>query len=234
MKRILMACALVLAVGLVANAQDTTSLLASFLIQLRNGTFSLVNGTSTSLAAPSDGVLTITNNAGTGLTRINLGPATASFPALVPSGTSIQTSLADGTAGGSFQGNLNYAGNTLKAFGSHLLASVTAPTVSSGFGSSPTIPNHNGTAVFTVNVGTGGTASAGVLALPTANAGWGCDVINLTALAASRASQSTTAGLTYQTATSTTTATLTNVNLGTGGAVAWAASDVLQVKCAAY
>lgn len=59
MKRILLAVAVVLAGGLIANAQDTTSLLSTFLVGLRNGTignttlnltYSAADGTS---GAPS-------------------------------------------------------------------------------------------------------------------------------------------------------------------------------------
>lgn len=113
-------------------------------------------------------------------------------------------------------------------------AIATAPTISSGFGTSPSVVVSNGTAAFTVNVGTGGVATAGVVALPAATTGWNCNVANRTALAAARTAQSTTAGLTYQTATTTTTVTVTNINVGSGAAVAWAASDVLAFSCTGY
>jgi hypothetical protein len=109
-----------------------------------------------------------------------------------------------------------------------LLMSVTAPTVSSGFGTSPTIPSNNGTAAFTVNVGTGGTASSGVIALPTATTGWNCFTNNITASAGHRADN------TRQTASSTTTATIENQTISTGAAVAWTASDIIRVSCFAY
>lgn len=50
----------------------------------------------------ADGIVTPTNNAGTGLTRLNLGLATSSGPAFCVSGTTITTCLGDGTAGGTF------------------------------------------------------------------------------------------------------------------------------------
>ena len=111
----------------------------------------------------------------------------------------------------------------------HLVFSDTAPTVASGFGTSPTIAANNGATVFTVNVGTGGSASAGVLTMPAATAGWACDVKNLTRQAANGADQAT-----RQTATTTTTVTVQNQTLTTGVALAWTASDVLQLICAAY
>lgn len=77
------------------SGQDTTSLLSTFLIQLRNGTFSFTNGTSTTLTAPSDGVLLFTNNAGTAFTQIDLGGTTASFPAIKRNGNTIHIRKAD-------------------------------------------------------------------------------------------------------------------------------------------
>ena len=106
-----------------------------------------------------------------------------------------------------------------------LLLSATAPTISSGFGTSPSIANNNGTSAFTINVGTGGTASSGVVGLPTATTGWNCV-----------AQDQTTPGVnaTKQTANTTTTATLTNYNTTTGVAAAWTASDILYVSCLAF
>ena len=110
----------------------------------------------------------------------------------------------------------------------NLLYSNAAPTISSGFGTTPSIAANNGTAAFTVNVGTGGTATSGVIGLPTATTGWICSVNNLTAAAAHVAYN------TRQTASSTTSATLENQTTSTGAAVAWAASSILNCSCFAY
>jgi hypothetical protein len=101
----------------------------------------------------------------------------------------------------------------------------TAPTVSSGFGSSPSIAANNGTAAFTINVGTGGTASSGVIGLPAATTGWVVTCVD-----------QTTPGVnvTKQTGNSTTTATVTNYNSTTGIAAAWTASDVLYCQATAF
>lgn len=104
----------------------------------------------------------------------------------------------------------------------------TAPTISSGFGSSPSIVASNGTAAFTINVGTGGSATSGVVGLPTATTGWNCFANDITAAAAHVAYN------TRQTASSTTTATLENQTTSTGAAIAWGASDILRVNCVAY
>ena len=102
----------------------------------------------------------------------------------------------------------------------------TAPTISSGFGTSPSVVASNGTAAFTINVGTGGTANSGVIALPTASTGWrvACDDVT---------TQSSTVFLTKQTATSTTTATVGNFDAA-GAAAAWVASNILVCNATAY
>lgn len=109
-----------------------------------------------------------------------------------------------------------------------LVLSDTAPTVASGFGTSPTISASNGAAVVLVNVGTGGSATSGVLTMPTASTGWVCTANNITAAAAHVAYN------TRQTASSTTSVTIENQTTSTGAAVAWAASDIVRMICAAY
>ncbi len=107
--------------------------------------------------------------------------------------------------------------------GTSVLVSATSPTISSGFGTSPSIPASNGTAAFRINVGSGGTANSGVVGLPTAPTGWNCYANDL----------STTGPnvfATHQTASSTTSATLTNYN-NSGTATAWHANDILAVSC---
>lgn len=108
----------------------------------------------------------------------------------------------------------------------NLLLSNTAPTIASGFGTGATVPTSNGTAVFKVNVGTGGTATGGVITMPAATTDWICDVKNITALAANRANQ-----WTVQTAGTTTSVTIQNQTISTGAALAWNASDIIQLKC---
>jgi hypothetical protein len=106
----------------------------------------------------------------------------------------------------------------------YTFASQAAPTVSSGFGSSPSIVKNNGPQGFQVNVGTGGSASSGVIGLPTAPNGWACSVADVTTPATN---------FTKQTASSTTTATVTNY--GTSNtATGWTASDKLNMSCSPY
>lgn len=110
--------------------------------------------------------------------------------------------------------------------GNKVLISATAPTIASGFGTSPSIVASNGTAAFTINVGTGGIASSGVITMPTATTGWAC---NVTPNAAPQA-----AAIMYSAPTSTTSITITNYTASTGVALAWSASAVLQVTCTGY
>lgn len=105
-----------------------------------------------------------------------------------------------------------------------LLLSSTAPTVT-GFGTSPSVPSNNGTGAFTVNVGTGGSASTGTVTLPTAATGWVCSAFDVT---------NPDTAVTNQTGGTTTTATFTNYSRTTGIATAWAASDILRMSCHAY
>lgn len=102
-------------------------------------------------------------------------------------------------------------------------ASATAPTISSGFGTGAAITANNGTIAFRVNVGTGGTASSGVVGLPASAVGWNCYATDLT-------TQSSSVFLTKQTASTTTTATFTNYNTA-GTATAWVANDILSISC---
>ena len=104
--------------------------------------------------------------------------------------------------------------------------SATAPAISSGFGARPSIVHSNGTAVFTINVGTGGTATSGVIGLPRAKNGWAVHCDDIT-------TQSTSVFVTKQTATSAISATLTQYSAA-AVATPWAASDVLVCQAAAY
>ena len=109
------------------------------------------------------------------------------------------------------------------SIGSNLVASTTLPTISSGFGTGPTIL-ANSTFCFKIVVGTGGAAS-GTITLPTAPNGW-------LAFAADVTSGSTLfLQLTGSTATSV---TFTSYSVTTGAAANMSAGDVVLVNCIAY
>ena len=115
-------------------------------------------------------------------------------------------------------------GSTSYALGSKITASATAPVIASGFGTTPSIVNSNGTAAISVNVGTGGTASSGVLTFPAATTNWNCTIVN---------PLSGVGTLTQQSAHTSTSVTLTNYTIATDVAVAWTASYVLELNCVA-
>lgn len=165
--------------------------------------------------APS-GQAAITRGFGLVADWLYFNGTTSASPALKRSGTSLHLKLADDSAFANLRllgvFSDGYTGSSTNA----LLISGTAPTIGSGFGTSPSIVANNGTAAFTVNVGTGGVATSGVLTLPAATTGWNCFVIDRTNNTVTR-----------ETATTTTSATLT-------AASAWAASDILQVSCFGY
>jgi len=156
-----------------------------------------------------------------------LGGTSSSFVAIKQSGTTLLVRLADDSANAGIQvSDATIASRIL--MGANPLVSSTAPTISSGFGTSPSVANNNGTAAFTINVGTGGTATSGVVGLPAATTGWNCHVTDITATAAHTALE------TMQIASTTTTVTIESQNRSTGAASAWAASSILRVSCFAY
>jgi|ERR1700693_1271476 len=108
-----------------------------------------------------------------------------------------------------------------------IVESTTAPSISSGFCTSPTIGTAFNTMAFTINVGSscGGTTT-GVVTMPTASHGWACSINDLTTI-------STTNQLTKVTATTTTSVTVATYT-DAAAAGAWTAADVLQFICAAY
>ena len=134
-------------------------------------------------------------------------------------------------ANGNCLGLYGQGGNALYApynasslsIGSNLVASTTLPTISSGFGSGPTIL-ANSTFCFKIVVGTGGAAS-GTITLPTAPNGWLAFAADVTGGA------TLFLQLTGSTATSV---TFTSYSVTTGSAANMTAGDVVLVNCIAY
>jgi len=106
----------------------------------------------------------------------------------------------------------------------NLLISNTAPTIAGAGcgGSAASIATNNGTAAFSINVGSTPTTACTVT-LPAAPNAWNCYATDIT-------TQSTSIFLQKQTATGTTTATITNYNTA-GSATNLVASDIIQVSC---
>lgn len=107
-----------------------------------------------------------------------------------------------------------------------IIQSTAPPTISSGFGTSPTVPAGFSTAAFQINVGTGGTASTGVVKMGNGNMphGWACDATNITNSATSVVA--CVAGVNLL--------TLTNYSRTTGAVTAWAASDIITVQASGF
>jgi hypothetical protein len=106
---------------------------------------------------------------------------------------------------------------------SAIIASVSKPTLSSGFGTSASVPEGTSSAAFQVNVGTGGTASSGVIQFASAAPnGWICHAVDVTNPSTSN---------TVASGTSTQQITLTNFSRTAGTVTAWAASDIINVNC---
>lgn len=107
----------------------------------------------------------------------------------------------------------------------HILLSATAPVIGT-CGTTPSIVAQNGTAAFTVNVGSGGTATTCTVTMPAATTGWSCPVFPNGAPQA--------AAEVFAVPTSTTLITISNYTASTGIALAFPASAVYNVNCVAY
>ncbi len=105
-----------------------------------------------------------------------------------------------------------------------LLDSTTAPTVS-GFCTSPSVPASNGTAAFTINVGSACAGSTGTISLPTNTNGWVCDCHDVTTPASNYMEQ--TGGTTQ-------TCTMQNYSRTLGTALAFTSSDVYRCTARGY
>lgn len=108
------------------------------------------------------------------------------------------------------------------SMGGNLVMSATAPTIASGFGTSPTITGVN-TAAFKVTVGSGG-AGSGVITLPAAPNGWVVYAQDIT----------TASIFLQQTGSTTTSATLTSYSITTGLAANMTAGDAILMIAMAY
>lgn len=105
-----------------------------------------------------------------------------------------------------------------------IINSADVPTLS-GFGASPSVVNSSGNYAFTINVGTGGSASTGTITLPATKTGWVVNCQDVT---------NPDSFVTSQTGGATTTATLKNYSRTTGLEIAWTASDILRCTARGY
>lgn len=197
--------------------------------QINFGSSAVINQNSGSMTLTCDGY-------GNWVTA---SPASGAFNTLVASGTVSGTGFSNylaappaigGTtpAAGTFTALTSTSNNikgSLSVFGGLVLANV-VPTISSGFGTSPSIGLNTGAIGFKLTVGTGGTATSGILSMPTASQGWNCYANDVT-------TQSATVFSTKMIASTTTTVTLANFSTS-GVQAAWTAGDTLVVSCVGF
>ena len=116
---------------------------------------------------------------------------------------------------------------TYKDTNNHLLVSSTAPTYASGGCTGAAIVTSNNTAAFSASVGSSACSGSQplVFTLPAAATSWNCrarDITQPTFIVLQTGAQSTTS------------VTITNYGTTPGTAVAWVASDVVEISCMAY
>ena len=80
---------------------------------------------STTILAPSNGVLRITDNAGTDFNRLQFGGTTSSFPSIKRSTTKLQARLADDSAYATFDGKFAASGAAGANFGPGIATTFT-------------------------------------------------------------------------------------------------------------
>ncbi len=148
---------------------------------------------------------------------INVGLGTSHYTNLIVASNYFVDNTGS-TTGVNFNvlGNINFT---------HMLGGATAPTIVSGFCTSPSVQNTNSTFAFQVKVGTSCAGSVGVIGLPSAADGWYC-----TAQDISMPTTSVVAQTTY----SQTSATMTNFVRTTGVAGNYGSGDVINVSCMAF
>ncbi len=131
--------------------------------------------------------------------------------------------LTAGTSPSGTNGSINFV--SPQKINGKLSISPAAPTLT-GFCTSPSVPNNNGTAAFTINVGTTCAGiQTGSITMPTATTGWVCSF------------QDVTTPATYvwgQTGGTATTVTVTNYNRTTGVAANFLDNEIVRAMCIAY
>ena len=142
----------------------------------------------------------------------------------------IASTLSDGTtgaffnnlySGGQIYSNSGGATNGRVAWTRVGMGPINQVSIASGFGTGALIESGYTTQGFVINVGTGGSASAGVLTMPQATYGWMC-LFNAPADHTSH---------TVQTGNDATSVTLTNYDLVSGAYAAWGSGDTIAAQC---
>jgi len=201
-------------------------------------TASTAASTYAPLASPAfTGNPTITNTSGEGL-AIN-GTGNAAGANILLEGSGATTPNKGFGASGGFFVITNNAGSAdilslsdagdlrvTNSFGyTYPISYNTAPTIYSGFGTSPSVSASNGTAAFSITIGSS-PGSTGIITMPAEGHGWVCDATDVT-------TQSASVFITKQTAYSSNSVTLTQYN-DAAAATPWTAGDTLLVKCSGF
>lgn len=195
---------------------STISGTSSVVADTGNSTYGIISMTPGGVA--SSGWINVTSHT----SRIRQGYFGYSY-----TNSSLDTGILQYVSGGhDFNGYINAKSGIQN--NDKLLISPTAPTIASGFGTSPSISASNGPSSFRITIGTGGTSGQGVINLPTAIGGWNCfvgDYASGTILADK---------MTVVSLTTTTQVRLDHITVSTGVGAAWPAGRVLSVGCFAY
>lgn len=194
-----------------------------------SGTFNLtapaVAGTATNAATITNSLLNTTTTNGTGYFMDNSsGLAGVGMVFDSSNGVCSVFGAEEFCANG---GGLSLGNNKSIATTNGALISGTTATISSGFGSTPSVVNFNTSLAFQINVGTGGAASTGTIGLATAPHGWNCTCTDIT-------TNSSTVFACKQTGAGTATTAPIGEFTAAGVAQAWTASDILNVSCVAF
>lgn len=227
--RIAVACAVLLVSGYLvapAEAQGRFWILVNGALRY-NGSVGLP---LTKLSGSTDGVLLLTNAAGTGFSRLQFGGTTSSFPSLKMSGSSLQVKLADDSAFASMSATSFFLqGTGVFGMGASTIISAVAPTIASGGCTSPAVTDNNGTAAFLLTLGSSCTGTKTItLTMPSAPHFWACQAENNTSDAQQAANYIISRG------TSTTAVVLTNYARTTGLQADFTAADTVAVQCMAH
>ena len=149
-----------------------------------------------------------------------IGPGGVFFSPPLTSDTITGATIDNSTIGATTPSTVNATNVSING---KLHVSATAPTIASGFGTSPTITAFNSSA-FKIVVGTGGAAN-GVITFPAAPNGWVVYAQDVT---------SGTSLFLQQTASTTTSATLTSFSITLGIAANMTAGDTIIVMAFPY
>jgi hypothetical protein len=103
--------------------------------------------------------------------------------------------------------------------------SSTAPTIASGFCTSPSVSANNGTAAFQITIGSACASGTGSLTMPAATHEWVCDFVDFSNAATH---------IIAQNGSNTTTVSVQDFSRTTGAAQNMVSGDAILAKCMAY